>query len=107
MVLLLDEGTIEVTGTVATVTPDPRAGGWMLGVDFEPLAPATAGAIVAWCFRHPFGAENPPTADRGTVTAPAGADRETVSFSGLLAAAEMAAATEAEDGPAPEQAPAP
>lgn len=55
MVLLLDDGPIEVSGTVATVREVPGGEGWAVGIDFDPLGPAVADAIVSWCFRFPFG----------------------------------------------------
>jgi cellulose synthase/poly-beta-1,6-N-acetylglucosamine synthase-like glycosyltransferase len=96
LVLLLDEGPMEVSGRVATITPDRAGDGWMLGVDFDGMDAATADAIVAWCFRHPFGAE-------GALAPPVPAlvpDREAVEFSNVLAEAQMAATVEPGDAPA-------
>ena len=53
--LLLDDGPIEVGGTIATVAPSGD-GGWVVGVDFDDLDRAVTDAIVSWCFRFPFGA---------------------------------------------------
>jgi hypothetical protein len=94
LVLLLDDGPVEVRGRVAAAVPDREsdAGGWMLGIDFEGVAASTADAIVAWCFRHPFGA--PTGAPGSAIPAPA--------YDGLLAAAETAASAErAGEAPAP------
>lgn len=98
LVLLLEDGPLEVRGRVATVAADrgPDGEGWMLGVDFDDVSATTADAIVAWCFRHPFGAAAP--APSAPVPVP--------SYTGLLAAAEMAATAEAsDDAPAGEPAP--
>ena len=57
LVLLLDEGPVEVTGTVAAPAPTPTRRGWIVGVDFDDARAGGADAIVAWCFRHPFGPE--------------------------------------------------
>ena len=53
LVLLLDDGPVDVVGTVAAVRP--LGDGWHLGVDFEPLPPGVGDAIGRWCFLHPFG----------------------------------------------------
>ncbi len=93
LVLLLEDGPIEVRGRVAALAPDRESDGdgWMLGIDFADVTAATADAIVAWCFRHPFGV--PSAAPEPAVPAPA--------YDGLLAAAETAAAAEpAGDAPA-------
>jgi hypothetical protein len=97
MVLLMEDGPLEVGGRVATVVPDRAPGpdptdGWMLGVDLDPLPDSTADAIVAWCFLHPFGVEGTLPADPRAVPVPALSDRDAAGFSRLLAAAEMAAA---------------
>ncbi|MGE4029839.1 MAG: glycosyltransferase [Thermoleophilia bacterium] len=109
LVLLLEDGPIEVTGRVATVSRDtatPDASGaedgeprWMLGVDFDEITAATADAIVAWCFRHPFGTAATPIPVEEGVAAEQRHAREPVtpSFETLLAAAEIAAATEADE----------
>ena len=55
MVLLLDDGTIEVTGEVATVKRVRGTQTWRVGVGFDPMEPAVADTIVSWCFRNPFG----------------------------------------------------
>lgn len=92
MVLLLDDGPVQVSGTVATVREVPRGEGWSVGVDFDPLEPALADAIVSWCFRFPFGPESavvaasaPPPPAPSWSAGPAAESR-------LLAAAEAAAA---------------
>jgi cellulose synthase (UDP-forming) len=53
LVLLLDDGPVDVVGTVAAVRP--LGDGWHLGVDFEALPPGVGDAIGRWCFLHPFG----------------------------------------------------
>jgi hypothetical protein len=53
LVLLLDDGPVDVVGTVAGVRP--LGDGWHLGVDFEALPPGVGDAIGRWCFQHPFG----------------------------------------------------
>jgi cellulose synthase (UDP-forming) len=53
LVLLLDDGPVDVVGTVAGVRP--LSDGWRLGVDFEALPPGVGDAIGRWCFLHPFG----------------------------------------------------
>lgn len=97
MVLLLDDGPIEVSGTVATVREVPGGEGWAVGIDFDPLGPAVADAIVSWCFRFPFG----PDCAVMPVRAPLSPPRETgapVPGAGrMLAAAETAAAADAPD----------
>ena len=55
IVLLLDDGPVEVEGVVARVEAGHDPGSWRLGVAFEYLEPGVADAIVEWCFRHPFG----------------------------------------------------
>jgi cellulose synthase (UDP-forming) len=95
LVLLLEDGPMEVRGRVATVAADggSETGGWMLGIDFAGVSATTADAMVAWCFRHPFGV--PSGAPRPAAPVPA--------YDGLLAAAETAAAgTGAGETPAPE-----
>ncbi len=92
LVLLLDDGPIEVTGRVRLVTPDEAGEGWMLGIDLDALDPRTADAVVAWCFRHPFGAEGAPA------PAASPAHRRTQPASPPLLAAAEIATTQAEDG---------
>lgn len=53
LVLLLDDGPVDVVGTVASVRP--LSDGWRLGVDFGALPPGVGDAIGRWCFLHPFG----------------------------------------------------
>ena len=53
LVLLLDDGPVDVVGTVAGVRP--LGDGWRLGVDFEDLPLGVGDAIGRWCFLHPFG----------------------------------------------------
>ena len=55
LVLLLDDGPVELVGTVATVAPNPDGEGYMVGFDFDALDAPVVDAIVAWCFRYPFG----------------------------------------------------
>ena len=97
LVLLLDDGPVELLGTVASVTPDPASDGYMVGFDFDALDAPVIDAIVAWCFRYPFGAEH----SVGPTTAPEHADRvipdHDVEYGRqvrMLAAAESAASTE-------------
>jgi cellulose synthase (UDP-forming) len=59
IVLLLDDGPIEVRGVVARAEVRHDRAAWSLGVAFEGLEPAVADAIIEWCFRHPFGLERP------------------------------------------------
>jgi hypothetical protein len=98
MVLLLDDGPVEVTGAIATVAP-AREGGWVVGVDFDPLERPVADAITSWCFRFPFGPDCTVVADRTppVVPLPARAGLFPAPDARLLAAAETAAA-EAEAG---------
>ena len=58
LVLLLDDGPVELLGTVASVTPDAVGDGYIVGFDFDDLDAPVIDAIVAWCFRYPFGAEH-------------------------------------------------
>ena len=102
LVLLLDDGPIEVGGTIATAAA-PDDGGWVVGVDFDDLDRAVTDAIVAWCFRFPFG----PDCAVMPVRAPAGAPGAEPAYdaahedSALLASAEAAATEAGEDGPEP------
>ncbi len=103
LVLLLDDGPVELLGTVATVVPDPdpEGEGYMVGFDFDDLDAPVVDAIVAWCFRYPFGPE------RGVAPVPAPAtrgedrrEREYARQARLLAAAESAASSESLSEPA-------
>ncbi len=106
MVLLLDDGPIEVGGTVATVRAAAGGDGWSVGVDFDPLDPAVADAIVSWCFRFPFGPDCAVTPVTEPLAAPAPARVEAADDARLLASAETAASGGlAEDDPDPEPAP--
>lgn len=94
MVLLLDDGPIEVSGTVATARTLGDGAGWSVGVDFDPLSPSVADAVVSWCFRFPFGPDCAVMPVREPVRAalpPVGVPDE----ARLLAAAETAASGEA------------
>ncbi len=100
MVLLLDDGPIEVDGTIATATASSD-GGWVVGVEFDDLDRAVSDAIVSWCFRFPFGpdcAVLPPRAPaRAQEADPVGvAAHEDPS---LLATAEAAATEAGDDDP--------
>jgi cellulose synthase (UDP-forming) len=59
LVLLLDDGPVEVTARVAIAEPGDDGDGRRLGVEFDHLPPDAADAIVRWCFRHPFGPDRP------------------------------------------------
>jgi cellulose synthase (UDP-forming) len=59
IVLLLDDGPIEVEGVVARAEAGHDPGSTGLGVAFRHLEPAVADAIIEWCFRHPFGPDRP------------------------------------------------
>ncbi|WP_217915405.1 glycosyltransferase [Miltoncostaea marina] len=88
LVLLLDDGPVEVTGVIATVTAGVPGEGWTIGLDFDPVDAATADAIVRWCFRHPFGLERPVGPPPPPVAAPAD---PAPYFASMLAAAQTAA----------------
>ena len=83
LVLLLEDGPVEVTGTVALAKRVRRGGHWLVGVDFDPMDPGVADTIVAWCFLHPFGP--------GTTVIPVGEGAVPVVHPPLIAAAETAA----------------
>ena len=55
LVLLLDDGPVELLGTVAIGHARPPGATWVVGFDFDDLDATVIDAIVAWCFRHPFG----------------------------------------------------
>ena len=59
VVLLLDDGPMEVRGSVVRSRAGHDPGSWSVGVAFDNLEPAVADAIIEWCFRHPFGPERP------------------------------------------------
>lgn len=59
IVLLMEDGPIEVTGTVARVQGGHDGRSRRLGVAFDDLQPQVADAIIEWCFRHPFGPDRP------------------------------------------------
>ena len=105
MVLLLDDGPVEVTGVIATATAT-LDGGWVVGVDFDPLERGVADAITSWCFRFPFGAGCAVVPDRTPLDAPDPVAEHDALLRNpaLLATAETAAAeAEAEeDAPEPE-----
>ena len=100
LVLLLDEGPVELLGTVASVSPDPE-GGYMVGFDFDDLDAPVIDAIVAWCFRYPFGADHAVGPTGAPQQDPEAADREAEygREARLLAAAESAASADAHDEP--------
>ena len=95
LVLLLDEGPVEITASIATVVRSKTAGGFSVGVDFDDLDEVTTDALVSWCFRQPFGASAEPrlpdTVDMPDATGPR---RQPTPASRALAAAETAAAVE-------------
>ncbi len=91
LVLLLDDGPIEVSGHVATSAVDPDGAGWVVGVDFDPLGAAIADAIVSWCFRFPFGPDCAVMSERAPLPAFARAGTTGVADARLLATAEAAA----------------
>jgi hypothetical protein len=96
LVLLLDDGPVELTGIVATVEETAAGGAWRLGLDFDLLEHGVADAIVRLCFQHPFG----PECEVRPVEVPA--PRVRARAPGLMAAAETAAAREdPEPPPAP------
>ena len=102
IVLLLDDGPIEVTGVIATATP-AREGGWVVGVDFDPPERAVADAITSWCFRFPFGADCTVVPERAPLGEPVPAGgRPAFEDAPLLATAETAAADAEAEGDAPE-----
>lgn len=94
LVLLLDEGPMEVSGTIATVTPDDEGDGWILGIDFHGIDSASADTIVQWCFRNPFGVGQPLGAPAAAPGRPA--SREAVPLPMMLAAAQSAATLDAD-----------
>lgn len=97
LVLLLDDGPVELAGTVATVTPNPPGEGYMVGFDFDALDAPVVDAIVAWCFRFPFGPDRdgaPAPAHSRESRAEARREREYARQARLLAAAESAASSE-------------
>jgi cellulose synthase (UDP-forming) len=55
LVLLLDDGPVEVAGSIATVTRHADSESWDVGVEFDQVNAQTADALVSWCFRRPFG----------------------------------------------------
>jgi cellulose synthase (UDP-forming) len=59
IVLLLEDGPIEVGGVVARAEAGVDGAGWSLGVSFEHLEPRVADAIIKRCFRQPFGPGRP------------------------------------------------
>ena len=105
MVLLLDDGTIEVTGEVATVKRVRGTQTWRVGVGFDPMEPAVADTIVSWCFQNPFG-----STEAVVAVAPerAPARAEAAYSPTMLAAAETASTSAGLDpaGPDPGAAPA-
>ena len=59
LVILLEDGPVEVTGRVATVKRIRGTETYRVGVAFDPMDAAMADAIVASCFRNPFGPSRP------------------------------------------------
>jgi cellulose synthase (UDP-forming) len=103
LVILLEDGPVEVTGEIATVKRVRGTGTFRVGVAFDELDAATSDAIVSSCFRNPFG----PTGLRATATpvrrvpaAPRRAAAPSISPT-LLAAAESASTAEPDPDPDP------
>ncbi|HMO00705.1 MAG TPA: glycosyltransferase [Miltoncostaeaceae bacterium] len=100
LVILLEDGPVEVTGRVATVKRIRGTEQHRVGVAFDPMDAGMADAIVTSCFRNPFGPAAPATPPPAQVPAPtlrpAPAPAMDVAF---LAAAETASATEGADDP--------
>jgi cellulose synthase (UDP-forming) len=86
IVLLLDDGPLEVAATVATVAVEPE-GAWRMGLLFDGMSGPVGDALVAWCFANPFGDE--------VRVRPAA--REPVAAPSLLVAAETAATADPPD----------
>lgn len=108
LVLLLDDGPVELVGTVATVSPAADGGGYMVGFDFDDIDAPVVDAIVAWCFRYPFGPERaiaPPVPEEATRPASVEErrDRALARQAQLLAAAESAASSERHPEPEGEE----
>jgi hypothetical protein len=97
LVLLLEDGPVEVTGTVAIAKRVRRRRHWLVGVDFDPMDTGVGDTIISWCFRHPFGPGETviPVGDGAAPVVPAPS---------LIAAAETAAAGDASPDPGPEAA---
>jgi cellulose synthase (UDP-forming) len=95
LVLLMEDGPVEVAGEVATVRRIRGRDEYRVGVAFDPMDRAMADTIVAWCFRTPFGPAAAPQAPArpAPVTFPEPSLSPT-----LLAAAETASTAEGESG---------
>ena len=96
LVMLLDDGPVELVGTVATVVPAPAGEGYLVGFDFDELDAPLVDAIVAWCFRYPFGPEHsvaPVPAAPAHEEPERDHEEEYAHQSRLLAAAESSAAS--------------
>jgi cellulose synthase (UDP-forming) len=103
LVILMEDGPVEVTGEVATVKRIRGTRRYRVGVAFDPLDARLADAIVASCFRNPFGPPAPAT------PAPAPAARPAPQPSAsptILAAAETASTSDASPDPEAGSAPA-
>lgn len=98
LVLLLDDGPVEVAGSIAIAARATSGEGWSVGVDFDELDRAAMDALVSWCFHHPFGAPAVPDPSVA-IPAPDQADREVeiLPMEPALAVAEIAAAAELAD----------
>jgi cellulose synthase (UDP-forming) len=59
VVLLLDDGPVEVSGSVVRAAAGHDPASWSVGLAFDDLEPAVADTIIEWCFRHPFGSDRP------------------------------------------------
>lgn len=94
LVLLLDEGPIEVSGTIATVTANAGERKWMVGVDFDGLSGPVADAITSWCFRFPFGPDAAVMPVPEPLRAGEPAEAAVPDDTSLMAAAETAASVD-------------
>jgi cellulose synthase (UDP-forming) len=103
LVILLEDGPVEVSGRVATVKRIRGTERYRVGVAFDPMEPAMADAIVASCFRNPFGPTAPaapaPAPAPPRVPAPVRRSPEPSINPTLLAAAETASTAEASPDP--------
>jgi cellulose synthase (UDP-forming) len=107
LVILMEDGPVEVTGEVATVKRIRSTRTYRVGVAFDPLDGRLADAIVASCFRNPFG----PAAPEASVPAPPAAPAprpapQPPASPTFLAAAETASTAEAAADPDAGSAPA-
>jgi cellulose synthase (UDP-forming) len=92
LVLLMEDGPVEVAGEVATVRRIRGRDEYRVGVAFDPMDRAMADTIVSWCFRTPFG----PAAAPQAPVRPAPVPLPEPSLSPTLLAAAETASTAAE-----------